>query len=585
VDKKGQVWLLLPDLAPQRLGRVRGKVSDVVAAPRLEQAVVTLDAARAATATIGSEGGTIEASTASRGTIDLVIPAGALSGDQTITVTPVVALDGVSAGAGLVAGVDFQPSGLHFAVPLHVVLTLPADAPAGLVAIAWSGPDDRVEFPNWTRSSDGLTATIEVRHFSGTGVVAASAAALALLAEQVAADLPPIFAELNPQILQTKLALDGARAQGNEVFANEKLTLLRRHFSDLHAEGVEPFLEPAKETMPGFLKALKVAFTFASWLQTIGDEDAGDNAATTVADRAAIATAARTLVLRYLVPACDAPASILGDWLVHPLFLASSEAQVVSESTITELLTRADPPHCLRLVLHELEFPSELRDERFVSLQLQARYEVKGPGGTGTQRVEETTFEVFGDLSGAYVDGGEQFIRRTDSTGRLSLQLDRDDPDDPGDRSPSLTANLLISPVAPPATSGDLPTIFDAPIGVEVQPGAPVPGQLLPITLTTTLGTEECSAAVAGFWSGTYAGAQSGAWTANFSPSGTTLSGNVSVDGSEPAPMTGTIECNQITFGSVGGVTFSGTVSGTCAGGSWQAGDFSGSWTGCQQQD
>jgi hypothetical protein len=90
---------------------------------------------------------------------------------------------------------------------------------------------------------------------------------------------------------------------------------------------------------------------------------------------------------------------------------------------------------------------------------------------------------------------------------------------------------------------------------------------------------------VAGFWSGTYAGPQSGTWTANFSPSGTTLSGNVSVDGGEPAPMTGTIECNQITFGSIGGVTFSGTVSGACASGSWQAGDFSGSWTGCQQLD
>lgn len=583
VDKKGQVWLLLPDVAPQRLGRVRGKVADVVAAPRLEQAVVTLDGARAATATIGTEGGLIEASTASGGTIDLVVPAGALPADQTITVTPVIALDGVSAGAGLVAGVDFQPSGLHFAVPLRAILTLPPGAPAGLVAIGWSGPDDRVEFPNWTRSSDGLTATIEVRHFSGTGVVAASAAALALLGEQIAADLPPIFAELNPQIIQTKLALDGARAAGNASFASEKLTLLRRHFSDLHAEGVEPFLAPAAETIPGFLKAVQVAFTFASWLQTIGDDDAGDEAAKTVADRQAIATGARTLVLRYLVPACDAPASILGDWLVHPLFLAASEAQLVDETTITELLTPAsgEPPHCLRLVLHELEFPSELtREDRNISLGLQPRYEVTAPGGIGTQRVETTTFQIFGDVSGATVEGEEQFITVTDSTGRTTIQLDRGA--DADERDSSLTVNLLISPVAPLPTS-ELPTIFDAPIGIEVQPGAPVPGQLLPITLTRTLTAEECSAAaVVGAWSGTYAGSQSGTWAASFNPSGTTLSGTVSIDGGGATPLTGTIVCNQITFGSVGGVTFDGTVSGTCASGSWHAGDFSGSWSGCK---
>ncbi len=494
-DRKGRIWLLRPSNAPIEIGRVRGKVADLVAAPRLEQAVVGLDAARAATATIGLDGGTIRVTTAAGGTVDLVVPRGALPAEQTITVTPLTSLSGVSSAGSLIAGVDLQPAGLRLALPARVTVQLPADARSGLLAIAWSGADDRIEFPNWRLSSDRRVATIEVDHFSGTGVVAASAAALALLGEQVAANLPSAFRRLNPQIVQTKLALDAARIETppNQVVAGEKLTLLRRHFADLHEQGVAPLLGPAQETMPGFLRASKAAFTFASWLATIGDEDAGDEAAKTEADRTAIAAAARTLVLRYLVPRCDAPASILGDWLVHPLFLATAETIVADVTTIQDLIAPPGggaPPHCLRLVLHEVEFPSQITsDVRMVSLQLQPRYEVAAPGSLGTepQRVENTTFDVFGTIDGATADGEEQFFRRTDTAGRITIALDRGA--DEANRRPRLTVHLTITPVAPPQTS-QLPTIFNAPIGTSVQPGEAVPSQLLPITITTKLTAE-----------------------------------------------------------------------------------------------
>jgi hypothetical protein len=486
-------------------------VTDLVAAPRLAQAADGLDAARATTATLGIVGGAIQVITAAGGTIELNVPPGALSGDQTITVTPLTSLDGVGAAAGLVAGVDLQPAGLHFAVPLRVTLQLPAGAESGLLALGWGGGDDRVEFPSWRLSEDRLVATIEVDHFSGTGVAAASAQALRLLGEQAAGNLPPIFRVLNPQILQTKLALDGARNETppNQVLAQEKLTLLRRHFADLHEQGVAPLFGAAGQTMPGFVLASKAAFTFASWLATIDDADAGPEAAKTAADRMAIAAAARALVLRYLVPRCDAPASILGDWLMHPLFLATSETIAVDETTIQDLIGPPGggaPPHCLRLVLHELDFPSSLTsDVRTVSLHLQPRFEVAAQGNVGTepQRTENTTFEVFGTIDGATANGDSQFATRTADDGRLTLPLDRGA--DAATRDPRLTVHLLITPVAPPSTSDQIPTVFNEPLGVSVQPGEVLPPHLLPITLMKTVTATTCGFPPDAIPSGTYA--------------------------------------------------------------------------------
>jgi hypothetical protein len=118
---------------------------------------------------------------------------------------------------------------------------------------------------------------------------------------------------------------------------------------------------------------------------------------------------------------------------------------------------------------------------------------VAAPGNLGTepQRVENTTFEVFGTIDGATAAGQSQFDRLTDTNGRITIALDRGA--DPASRASSLSVHLLIAPVAPPQTSNQLPTIFNVPIGVGVQPGEPVPSQLLPITITRTLTVESQS--------------------------------------------------------------------------------------------
>src|SRR5947209_3801477 len=71
---------------------------------------VVLDASRAATAVIGTAGGSLTA-TASDGTIfTLTIPSQALLSSETVTITPVAQAMNVPFSGGLVAGVELEPS-------------------------------------------------------------------------------------------------------------------------------------------------------------------------------------------------------------------------------------------------------------------------------------------------------------------------------------------------------------------------------------------------------------------------------------------------------------------------------------------
>lgn len=90
-----------------------------------------------------------------------------------------------------------------------------------------------------------------------------------------------------------------------------------------------------------------------------------------------------------------------------------------------------------------------------------------------------------------------------------------------------------------------------------------------------------------GCWAGSYTGGSSGTWNSNLVPSGTTLSGSVTihdnVNGTQSGSVSGTIMCNQITFGTVsGGITFAGTVtSSNTMSGTWSSSTFgSGTWAG-----
>ncbi|MEO7109961.1 MAG: hypothetical protein ABI183_05960 [Polyangiaceae bacterium] len=114
-----------------------------------------------ATQTIGSAGGTVTASG-----VTLTIPAGALSSDTAISITPNAAA--IPNGyAGLSSLFEFQPTGTKFATPATIAFTL---ASAGTnPTVYWS--NDTGTYDALDTSVTGTSASASIQHFS-TGFAA-----------------------------------------------------------------------------------------------------------------------------------------------------------------------------------------------------------------------------------------------------------------------------------------------------------------------------------------------------------------------------------------------------------------------------
>jgi hypothetical protein len=98
------------------------RVLTLTVKPKPLTAARTLDAARAATATIGPAGGTL-ATTAADGAVARVrIPPKALAAPTQVTMTPVTKIDGHPAKPGVLAGVQLAPDGLQLAVAAELEL-------------------------------------------------------------------------------------------------------------------------------------------------------------------------------------------------------------------------------------------------------------------------------------------------------------------------------------------------------------------------------------------------------------------------------------------------------------------------------
>ena len=137
--------------------------------PKARNVAVTVDAGRAATATVGAAGGTVTASRADGTTFALAIPAGALERDVAISVTPVTALRGVPRGVRLLAAAQLAPDGLALARPATLTVALPA-ARTGARGLAWFGAGkDAHRYPV---AASARRLTVRIAHVSGAGATA-----------------------------------------------------------------------------------------------------------------------------------------------------------------------------------------------------------------------------------------------------------------------------------------------------------------------------------------------------------------------------------------------------------------------------
>jgi hypothetical protein len=147
-------------------------------APDPVQVRVTLDPDRATSATIGPAGGAVSATSADGVTFALEVPAHALAGDRTITLTPIRSIASYPFAAGPAAGVHMEPSGVRFFAPATLRIEgAPPIGAAELIGFGYSG--DGADFHLTPVAATASGYALRISHFSGAGVGAATDAEFA----------------------------------------------------------------------------------------------------------------------------------------------------------------------------------------------------------------------------------------------------------------------------------------------------------------------------------------------------------------------------------------------------------------------
>jgi Bacterial Ig-like domain (group 2) len=152
---------------------------------------VTPDAARAASALLGPDGGSLEATGADGTLYALEVPPLALLEETTLTLTPAEPT-GLPFSGGPLAAVQLEPSGLGLWVPGTLTVDLPAAPdPAALAGFGWDGT-------GWSPGLALLEVTdsrlvFAVHHFSGLGAALAAPADLQALEAQPTSNTTSAF--------------------------------------------------------------------------------------------------------------------------------------------------------------------------------------------------------------------------------------------------------------------------------------------------------------------------------------------------------------------------------------------------------
>ena len=117
---------------------------------------VTPDSSQTATATIGAEGGTLSATAADGTTYELVIPPDALDFNETISMTPIRAVEGLPLSGGLAGAVTLEPAGIIFYEPATLIIT-PATPLSGELMLGFAYDGTGEEFHLQRASGETFT--------------------------------------------------------------------------------------------------------------------------------------------------------------------------------------------------------------------------------------------------------------------------------------------------------------------------------------------------------------------------------------------------------------------------------------------
>ena len=157
---------------------------------------VNVDEAHASSAVISPDGGAITAQGADGTKYTLLLPKYALSNDETITLMPITAIDGLPFSGGLVGGVQMSPEGLRLFQPAILTIDSPKTvAASGFETVAFAYHQNGEGFYLKPSEAKGNILELEVWHFSGEGSAQATPAEIQTQQQRIPSNAEDAFTQ------------------------------------------------------------------------------------------------------------------------------------------------------------------------------------------------------------------------------------------------------------------------------------------------------------------------------------------------------------------------------------------------------
>jgi hypothetical protein len=157
---------------------------------------VKLDETYASSAVISIDGGTLSAEGADGTKFTLTFPKDALSNDETITLTPITAIDGLPFSGGLVGGVQMAPEGLRLLQPATLTIESPKTVAAtGFETVAFAYHQNGEGLYLNPSEAKGNILTLEIWHFSGAAAAQGTPAEIQTQQQRVPSNAEDAFTQ------------------------------------------------------------------------------------------------------------------------------------------------------------------------------------------------------------------------------------------------------------------------------------------------------------------------------------------------------------------------------------------------------
>ncbi len=331
-----------------------------------------LEPGSAAIASVGGAGGRITAIASSGIAYTLIIPPGALTGDVTITLTPILDMGSAPLAQSVLGAVQMEPSGLKFQVPATLHISAAPALLADQKLVGFSTANDGGGFRLNLARLDGNSTLVNITHFSTGGAAGATPAQLVPLAP----------------LAPTLVNADDAIAQLAELTARDAgMVQIVDVFRQWYVEIVKPALAAA-DGSTDVVFSVDAIIAYRTWISTmdyVADRNTLELAlAAELAESASIAKRVFTAFINSNLDNCVRPAITMEARLASLSFASTLQgiAQSIGLAGAGSGLDRATfllrANNCLRPVLDPITLPMGLKIGTGKSLDAWAQVIVSG---------------------------------------------------------------------------------------------------------------------------------------------------------------------------------------------------------------